>query len=277
MSVSQLLRKAVLVAKKLGLEDTEQWLVYERSGYPIGSQIPEYRDVDISHIEAWNPYANRWVRALSPEDGAENAMLKQAINQPLASIEDGVNSNQILSLSIPGTLSNHGTELRFVINSLSVKKVVDAVRDSIMDWAIELEKRGIIGEGLSFSEKELETAHQSSINITFGDGASAQLQLNSPHGQQSMHVSSNNLTGLNNFIRALTELIAEAKVDTDTREELNAEIATLEAQAKSPKPKAKVIAEALKSIRTISESVVGGVLTSTVSSTLVDLIPKFGG
>ena len=57
VSTESLLRKAYLVAKKLKLEEFEDWLSQEQNGY-VG-QIPEYRSIR-GEIKAWNPY-HGWI------------------------------------------------------------------------------------------------------------------------------------------------------------------------------------------------------------------------
>ena len=58
-SVSDLLRKAMVVAKKLRIPDFELWVSHELNGYPPGAEIPKYREV-VGDVEAWNPY-NGWI------------------------------------------------------------------------------------------------------------------------------------------------------------------------------------------------------------------------
>jgi hypothetical protein len=44
-----------------------------------------------------------------------------------------------------------------------LRKIISAVRNHILDWAILLEENGIIGEGLKFTDGELKTAHESRV------------------------------------------------------------------------------------------------------------------
>jgi hypothetical protein len=43
--------------------------------------------------------------------------------------------------------------------------MVEAVRDRLLDWSLELEKRGITGENMSFDEREKEAARSQIFNI----------------------------------------------------------------------------------------------------------------
>ena len=43
--------------------------------------------------------------------------------------------------------------------------MVEAVRDRLLDWSLELEKRGITGQDMSFDEREKDAAHSQVFNI----------------------------------------------------------------------------------------------------------------
>jgi hypothetical protein len=54
VSILNLLRKALIVARKLGLSEFQQWIELELNGYN-GQAIPEYRVIR-GQIRGWNPY-----------------------------------------------------------------------------------------------------------------------------------------------------------------------------------------------------------------------------
>jgi hypothetical protein len=279
VSVTQLLRKAVLIAQKLNLSDTEKWLMYERSGYPAEVEPPDYRLINVSSIEAYNPYRGGWVRVASSAPEVEEVLAKQKIYQPLASIESAITEGEGIYFSLPGMHSSHGTDIRFSVSSISLGNTVNAVRDAILDWAVMLEGRNILGEELSFSDQEVKTAQampQQPTQIS-GTFLNAQFQISSPHSQQHLTTNGNDIADLSRFVEALASSSAGSRLDDEVREELEAEIATLRAQIRSPKPKAGVIVEALKSVRTVAEGAAGGVLAGSISPTLTELISRFGG
>ena len=55
ISISDLLRKALVVAKKLKISDFEEWITNELNGYEKAEDIPAYRYVAGS-VKAWNPH-----------------------------------------------------------------------------------------------------------------------------------------------------------------------------------------------------------------------------
>jgi hypothetical protein len=57
-------------------------------------------------------------------------------------------------------------EIKRLISISSMVKICESVKNIILEWALDLEKEGILGEGLSFNQKEKEKAHAlPSINI----------------------------------------------------------------------------------------------------------------
>ena len=53
--VSEILRKAFVIAKKLGWQEFEDWTTKELNGYKAGDNIPDYR-VMRCELKSWDPY-----------------------------------------------------------------------------------------------------------------------------------------------------------------------------------------------------------------------------
>ena len=57
-----------------------------------------------------------------------------------------------------------------IINNSEIYGIVDAVRNTILNWALKLEEEGILGEGMTFTNKEKDKAKEdSNININVRD------------------------------------------------------------------------------------------------------------
>lgn len=56
-------------------------------------------------------------------------------------------------------------EQRLSIPTSEVKSALQAIRDRLLDWALDLEKRGITGEDMNFDEKEKQAAASQTFNI----------------------------------------------------------------------------------------------------------------
>ncbi|HDP7123661.1 TPA: hypothetical protein P6415_001025 [Escherichia coli] len=93
-----------------------------------------------------------------------------------------------------------------MISSGSMWNVISNVKAKIVDWTLELEKKGILGEGLIFSlkEKEVATAMTQNIyNITGNITNSGVFGANNHDITQNNNISSGNLESLIDELRKL--------------------------------------------------------------------------
>lgn len=50
-------------------------------------------------------------------------------------------------------------------NSMQIKTIPERIKDKVLEWACDLEVAGVRGDGMSFSAKEKEIAHNTTFNI----------------------------------------------------------------------------------------------------------------
>ena len=165
VDIETLLRKAYLVARKLQLKDFEKWASNEQNGYT--DNIPEYRIID-GEIKAWNPY-HGWIPVVFNGKIADE-LGKMPIGNPISVICDAYKSNdEAIVFNLSGQLTEilnqnttaFQTKYSFHSSKTEFRKIISAVRNKILEWAILLEENGIVGDGLSFTEKEKQTALES--------------------------------------------------------------------------------------------------------------------
>ena len=187
-SVSELLRKAFLVATKLKQADFINWLNFEMNGYPIGNQdnYPPYRRLR-GIVKVFNPYhGHQQVMFESHETG--EAFSQRYCHQSATEIE------HILEKSEPGghfempfsdqvakdMMDAIDFDLRpsLHVDSSSLYKILDSIRNMILKWSLQLEEDGILGESLSFSNEDRKTVESSNYNINnfFGNVTESQIQ-----------------------------------------------------------------------------------------------------
>lgn len=51
-----------------------------------------------------------------------------------------------------------------LISTSEFRRIIEHVRNRLLEWALELEKKGILGENMSFNEKEKSTAQNITVN-----------------------------------------------------------------------------------------------------------------
>ena len=167
ISIESLLRKAYLVAKKLKLKDFEEWINKEQNGY--NGQIPEYRNVR-GEIKAWNPYYGLVPVILSAN--VSDIISKMPLGLSISAISDTYNSsdgrvcmsiNAALTECLNKSTDSLPTKYNFLVSKSEMYRIMSTVRNKILDWALLLEENGIIGEGITFTEKEKEIAAQTQV------------------------------------------------------------------------------------------------------------------
>ncbi len=198
--VTDLLRKAVAVGKKLRVDGFVKYATNELSGYST-PDTPNYRIVR-GELRAHNPY-NGWIPVILANAELERALKTRTIQQPISEIEhlcENGDGDGILAINLPQDAINNlflntneyrmGIIPRLTIGHSQLKKILDAVRTEILNLALELEQEGILGEGLTFTPNEVRQAtsiqigqfsgvwgNVNSSNVVVGDYASIHSQL----------------------------------------------------------------------------------------------------
>jgi len=181
--VLTVLRKAKRLASKLGVADINHWLQSEMEGYDEGPALPKYRVIKATLVYNTNGYIpagyGYMASGIMPYPGniTVDRFLDDSMSEVLAMIASVEERNY--GLYCPIDESNALRELRnamhpsianrvtfmFQMNSGQVRAIPDAVKDKVLDWACELERRGVHGEGVTFNEKEKQIAHTIVFNI----------------------------------------------------------------------------------------------------------------
>ena len=167
VSISGLLMKAKLVASKLGMEDLTEWIEFELGGYPSRAQVPPYRRF-VNQPQAFNPYVG-WIPI--ELGGLPQKLIYEFttiyIQESISNVERHALDSGKLEVRMPETLcemlyAGSDSHSRFKISwrfsAVSLNGVLAAVRGRILSWSLDLDKQGILGEGVNFSFKEKEVA-----------------------------------------------------------------------------------------------------------------------
>jgi len=230
--ILNLLRKALIVATKLKLQDFKQWIESEMNGYENRQNTPKYRSVH-GEIKYLNPF-HGWQPIIF--DISTESLHIIPLYQPVSELEKLINdpSNDYV-------ISRYGEEKEKMIMNLfkldvlptlhitkaNIYRILEAIRDTILQWSLELEEIGILGEGMTFSPQEKNSAlqHKYETNnyITMHNQ-----QFNAPVGavqngdyntaNVSQTVSSNNIE--------ILQMIAELRQQINKLNQENQDIAT---------------------------------------------------
>jgi hypothetical protein len=221
VSTLDILRKALVVARKLSLKDFEQWIKLELNGYP-SSDVPDYRRVS-AEVEGWHKINSRInSRAemdyfkliecfstvcngqpigelielvkntesnlsvlLNPLGKTYSAHSAQYHISQLIDIADPKSHPSVLLRPRERTYSAHYIDegkVHISVSTASIGNILQSVKTIILEWSLQLEEDGIIGEGMSFSDQEKQIAqkHTSEYNnCTFMNSSQQSNQSNS--------------------------------------------------------------------------------------------------
>lgn len=273
-SVGDLLRKAAVVSRKLALKEVDDWLLLEMEGYG-NKPCPEYRKV-YGNVMYHNPF-NGWQPIIFGDTKTQEAFSRRSMSQSVIELEDLLKSNsKKFIVNFPGDqerwlMSQMDLAMQPVlhVSRQAVLRIVSFVRQKLLDWSLDLENRGILGEGLTFTREEKAVAQQVSYHTHIGEMNNSQVQVNSS-GVQTYNAAA--MKDLPAFMDAMTNAVGKLRLNTSQKEELEAEIATLRAQLASPRPKPSIVREGLRSMKTILEGAAGNVVASGLLERLTPLL-----
>ncbi len=278
VSVSDLLRKAVVVAHKLGLKGFEDFAQRELTGYTEDDTFPQYRKLNgtvvaLNPLHGWRPVivgssdTDAWLSThhngqsipeieyvldTGTEDSVPVAPFSPEVTRKL---QDGIGRPVPVTLQVPRN---------------ELFRITDAVRTIVLNWTLELESKKVLGEDMTFTPEEKEKAGATAgiANHFFGPVSGLVIQ----QGRDNSFVVSvdMDLTGVAEFVAAMRAGLAEFGLDDVAGAELTADLDTLDAQLKSPSPKKRVVRELLASFRSVLEGA-GGQVAGTLLAKLAGL------
>jgi hypothetical protein len=169
VSTLSLLRKSLVVATKLKLQDFKDWIESEINGYKDGQLIPEYRKV-LGEIKYLNQFRG-WLPIFF-DDSIENLEVRY-LHQPISELEKLINSSSNTLIIKYGSEVEKAIMYRFNLDvqptlhvtKANASRVLEEVRDTILRWSLHLEENGILGEGMTFSSNEKESATEHNFRV----------------------------------------------------------------------------------------------------------------
>lgn len=270
-SISSLLRKAYAVARKLKITEFEQWIYSELHGYKCDyNEIPDYRIVS-GNLRAFNA-CHGWVPVIIDDTKLAEILNNRKIPDPITNLEVlvGSNSNSLM-IQLPNDIRKQiaewagvNTNFSVFVRKSQVETILETVRNVVLEWSLKLEEDGIMGEDMKFTDNEKTTAQENSytVNNFYGDILKSQIQQNSNNSTQNMQNKEFDIAKVNNLIKLLKDNYEQINYESNQKEEVQAQIKTIEAQLLSNLPNRTIIIEGFKTIRNILEGVTGSIVAS---------------
>jgi AbiTii len=270
------LRKALVIASKLNVPELAAWLENELAGYSDRGAVPPYR-VARSEVAARDHWGN-WVpvifetnevletiaRVRFYDSVAEIQALAQRANSHDGRLTIAFTPEQMRILS---TNSENGLMMhtRFV-RAEDLNGVLDVVRTEILKWTLKLERDGILGEGMSFSQEEEQRAaaiHYTTTNF-FGDVGNLAQHSHDFRQTANLGIRPQDLATLT---KELTNHLDELDLGPAAKRKVEAQIATLKAQL-TDDPDPVIVQQAGRTLRSITEGAIASLVASAVQPTI---------
>ncbi|WP_290060189.1 hypothetical protein [Paraclostridium bifermentans] len=196
ITITDLLRHALVVSRKLKLTDFENWIKLELYGYKCPeSELPDYRLVRGSILMCYN---NQYFKTVEIEDkNLMDEIQSHKVNFSVCDLENYIscaNDNQVimpLCYDLDYLLREYiGQNNKCVLSSeiYRLKSILDYVKSLILEWSLTLESDGILGDDMTFSDNETKIAQNINYNINtfYKEVSNSQIQQNSDNCNQSI-------------------------------------------------------------------------------------------
>jgi hypothetical protein len=250
-SASVLLRKALAVAWKLDIEDMRCWIQRELDGYSNEDTVPRYRLLQ-GELRAKSIHG-RWVPVNLGDPDFQAQISQWSCRESISEIDATLRTRRDRSLiSVPNLGLTQLTEhpVYLILSPTSFQGILDATKNEVLKWTLQLEKLGILGSEFSFSDKEKQLAQEATPpTITIhGPISNSTLQFNSPNAYQRVALS--NSTQLLELLNEVREEIDGSEYADEVREQIDA----IEAEVLSEKPDGSKIKSALAALKPTAEA-----------------------
>lgn len=280
ISIIDLLRNALIVAKKLKINDFQEWINHELNGYPKNIDVPPYRKA-VTEIKAHNPHYG-FIPIVMEDHELKQTLSNIKLTQAISNIYTlSQNDRESLEAQLPpevaAQLMNTFDVPLFptrIIQTYHFKNVIDSVRNAVLEWALDLEEKGIVGDDISFSEKEKQTASAITYNIQnyIGTIDNSQVQQGTLSSTQNNYLSNHQKEKINNILEEIKVKLSTLKIEEDKMEEVLANVQTVESQVKLKSTNKTIVKEAFNTIRNIFEGITASHIATELNQQINEII-----
>lgn len=146
---------------------------HEQNGYGE-FEIPEYRRVR-GQVKGLNN-RGRWIPVMFHSAATEERFATTKLPSSISQLMDLYKRNEEFTVGLAFSAEEnellveicaHDTKYVLEVGKDQIYAILETVRNVILEWSVDLEQKGIIGEKLSFTEKEKFTAIHDCANIHY--------------------------------------------------------------------------------------------------------------
>ena len=163
VSTADLLRRALVVARRLAVPELVDWINSELNGY--SGEVPDYRKLR-GQLKVMNPI-NGPIPLMMPSAAATERYNRADIRQGVPELVELAKSTTGIYANFTPRIEHElmdAMEMRMrpviSLSTVQMHGILEKVRSRILDWALDLEGGGIIGEGMSFTPQEKQAVQE---------------------------------------------------------------------------------------------------------------------
>ena len=166
ISIVDMLRKSLILARRLKIEEFEKWIKLELDGYNDISELPKYRTIE-GLLKAETAYGVKILQM--PRSDLQDILQKRPYLNPISKIEELYNNHKSNTLELIYPLEtiemiqkglNCESRPFLSVEPSELKNILDTVKNTVLEWTLRLQDDGIMGENFSFTENEKNIANQ---------------------------------------------------------------------------------------------------------------------
>lgn len=270
-SYANLFQKAYFIAKKLEQSDMIEFLKNEIDGYGHRN-VPSYRYVNVIYKKKIS--LNQWQPLIIPADSPLIQYQHVPVKQSIAEIESFLNSKEetiICPISaelhdafgdaIPGLAS---IDICAHCSKHQYKAFLEKGKRLLIDWSIDLEQKGILGDDYKFSKDEKKLARNMPITNNFyapinnsnfvSSATNSTLTVN--------NTNSFDYEGVEKFLESVQKLLPAGNFAKEDLEKIQENV--IEIKASISKHDVPAIKGKLKDLADFCKGIVGNVIASGV-------------
>lgn len=268
VKLSVILRKAYIPAVKLSLSDLKEWLDKETQGYDSVDELPQYRKIQ-GCCKALNPFYG-WSIVNFHSKQAERELSIVPYGKTIFEIEDILDKTSYTEFQVQLTtdlIDKYGitgcNSLVSVFPRRKLANIINGAKSFLMAYIAKLDDVGIIGKDSEFTMDEknkAQTVVHQTINVSGGNF------MNQVATENSNQIQNNGLDAkqIKCIIQMLQSQQDNLEIDENARNTLKHELLIVTKELERPEPQYSIIKQGLKSIRTIVEGAVSGIVSQTI-------------
>jgi hypothetical protein len=266
-SITNALRRAKLACAKLQLLEFGTWIDLELEGYMNKSaeDLPEYRKLR-GIPKAFNPYQGWQVIIFRSNRQLENLSLAP-IGMSISAIETSLRGSTLegefhfpyppeVQHKLMKSLNWGPSDIQIALSVPQVAQIIDSVRNILLEWTINMEKQGVLGRDLSFSQedraKSARATAQSVSNIyNIGQIATFVQNAESSVAQGELASAAHLVSGTHDLIEQIEQLLTPSDLPADMKDQARAALSELREAVNAPEPNSSRLRRGLDALKRV--------------------------